>query len=463
MTTISAYSDQADCAASNPSCLSFFRKPIGGAALMAAGHVEVLHWSVESRSAAMSIVAHKLKLPAAGLAASGAPIFTPKIDRPVPSRRFTLDGSRLLEEFLARACDRVRASVQELIPSWQLDGLLLAGGYGRGEGGVLRTRTGDRPYNDLEFYVLLRPSAALWERYDRALHRLGEHLSSQFGLDVEFKCLPSRKLRQSAPSLFYYDLLMGHRRLLGSDSLLEGCDHHGDPTNIPLSEAARLLMNRCSGLLFAAEHLRRSSFGESEADFVQRNIAKAELALGDAILAAHGLYHWSCVERLNRLQSGACAPPVPWLNSLVAHHQSGVQFKLHPFRSKDAREILARRHAQICELAAAVWLWVESRRLDRAFTSIVEYALSSVNKCPETRPFKNALLSLKTFGPSALANALTHYPRERLFTAVSLLLFEPAVCVRHELLSVVQRALETQASGFTEVVGAYRALWVRFN
>jgi hypothetical protein len=154
---------------------------------------------------------------------------------------------------------------------------------------------------------------------------------------------------------------------------------------------------------------------------------------------------------------------VPWLDSLIAHHQSGVEFKLHPFRSNDAREVLARRHAQICELAAAVWLWVESRRLGRGFTSIGEYALSPLDKCPETRPFKNALLSLKTFGPSALANALTHYPRERLFTAVSLLLFEPAVCVRHELLKVVQRALETQASSFAEVVAAYRSLWVRFN
>ncbi|PYL00604.1 MAG: hypothetical protein DME19_04505, partial [Verrucomicrobia bacterium] len=72
---------------------------------------------------------------------------------------------------------------------------------------------------------------------------------------------------------------------------------------IPLCEATRLLMNRCSGLLFARERLECAEFSPVDADFVERNLAKAQLAFGDAVLTAFGRYHWSCLERHKRLKS----------------------------------------------------------------------------------------------------------------------------------------------------------------
>src|SRR4051794_23190626 len=88
-------------------------------------------------------------------------------------QRFTVDGSDELEEHLERTCQTVLAGVLEIVSPQRLEALLLGGGYGRGEGGVLRTETGDRPYNDLEFYVCLR--GRHWSnerRYGAALHRL---------------------------------------------------------------------------------------------------------------------------------------------------------------------------------------------------------------------------------------------------------------------------------------------------
>src|SRR6266545_2727283 len=56
--------------------------------------------------------------------------------------RFTLDGGAELEEHLAHTCESVLAGVRGIIPARKLEALLLGGGYGRGEGGVLRTETG---------------------------------------------------------------------------------------------------------------------------------------------------------------------------------------------------------------------------------------------------------------------------------------------------------------------------------
>src|SRR5439155_17495371 len=84
--------------------------------------------------------------------------------RRLPTPRFTLDGGAELENHLARTCQQVLAGVQSIVPAEKLEAILLGGGYGRGEGGVLKTESGDRPYNYLEFYVCLRGNVWLNEQ-----------------------------------------------------------------------------------------------------------------------------------------------------------------------------------------------------------------------------------------------------------------------------------------------------------
>src|SRR5215471_19950303 len=130
--------------------------------------------------------------------------------------RFTLDGSEELERHLDRTCGQILTQVQTIVPRHKLRGLVLGGGYGRGEGGVLGTLKGDQPYNDLEFYVFVRGSHQLSERiYGSALRDLGRRLSSVAGLHVEFKIDSLDHLRRSPVSIFTYDLVAAHRSLFG--------------------------------------------------------------------------------------------------------------------------------------------------------------------------------------------------------------------------------------------------------
>jgi hypothetical protein len=382
----------------------------------------------------------------------------------VPAR-FTLDGSPELERHLASVCEKVATEVRALIPSAKLDGLLLGGGYGRCEGGVLRTGTGDQPYNDLEFYVFVRGNALFAERkYRAALHAIGHRLSPEAGLEVEFKVLTLEKLRRAAPSMFFYDLVSGHRWLVGDDSLLAGCEHHGAAGDIPLHEATRLLMNRCSGLLFSAERLRRAKFGPDEADFVGRNLAKIQLALGDVLLTAAGQYHWSCQERHERLVRLEHFGNEPWRDALCRQHTAGVGFKLHPVRSTANHRELSQQHTELSGLARQVWLWLENLRLKTDFVSPREYALSAADKCPETSALRNRLVNAKTFGPAAgLPAGSARYPRQRLFHALCLLLWDPEALADAARLQVLQRELNTRAADFAGLVAAYEQLWHRFN
>ena len=380
-------------------------------------------------------------------------------------RRFTVDGSPALEARLLEICAEVRAGVEAIVPPTRLEGLLLGGGYGRGEGGVLRGAEDDAPYNDLEFYVFVRGVRLLAERaFHRQLHELGERLGPAAGVEIEFKLITARSLRGSPTTMFYYDLVCGHREVHGAvEPLLAKCEHHRDASRIPLSEAARLLMNRCSGLLFAAELLERPMFERADSDFVRRNLAKAQLAFGDVILTAEGQYHWSCLERRRRFAQLPLGKELAWAAALKEHHSVGVEFKLHPFRSDEPREPLAAAHRELTALARQLWLWLESRRLGRVFSSIQEYAMTPLNKCPETRAAKNSLINLRIFGRNALSGSAFHYPRERLFNSLALLLFEPEFAGSDQGLQSVQQELDTQAATFPEMIAAYKRLWQRFN
>jgi len=387
----------------------------------------------------------------------------PATIRAAATARFTLDGSEELERHLSQTCEKVLAGIRAIVPSHKLEALLLGGGYGRGEGGVLKTESGDRPYNDLEFYVFIRGNNWLDEwRFGKSLNHLAHELTPEAGVEVELKIISSAKLRRSPASMFYYDLAMGHHRLLGDAKLLGGCVHHCDARNLPLSEATRLLMNRCTGLLLAREKLERVFLTTADADFVCRNLAKAQLAFGDAVLTALGQYHWSCLRRHERLRRVSAAS-APWRDTLQQHHAAGVKFKLHPHQTPLSRADLQTQHENVTAFALKVWLWLENCRLGMDVKSARDYALNPMNKCPDSNPWRNRLVNAKIFGPAAFLAKHSHrHPHERILNALALLLWEPATS-DSELQLWLCAGLRQRPYAQAAPTEIYQELWRQLN
>lgn len=381
------------------------------------------------------------------------------------SPRFTLDGDDALERQLERTCARVLSGIRGLIPAPKLEAVLLGGGYGRGEGGVLRGPAGDRPYNDLEFDVAIKGNRHVNEfRYHRRLDVLGEILTHLAGAEIEFKITSLAELAARPVSMFSYDLIAGHRLLWPRASAphLPGCDHHGCSESIPSAEATRLLMNRCSGLWFARVELEREPFTPAAADFVRRNIAKVQLACGDAVLTACGRYHWSCRERHHRLACLTANEPSPWLDAVLRHHGAGVEFKLHPASGGIPRDALIALHREVTALARQCWLCLEARRLGRAFPSARAYAEDTGDKCPGSPRLLNFLLNLRANGFRLRAHPSPwRHPRQRIFNSLALLLWEPATFTDPDLRRRLGTELNTRASTIDEWIAAYRAVWCR--
>lgn len=386
----------------------------------------------------------------------------PSSTRPEP--RFTPGGSEELERQLEHVCARVLRGVRGLVPARQLEAVHLGGGYGRGEGGVLATPHGERPYNDLEFYVFLRGNrhAGEW-RHARALEVLGEILTANAGAHVEFKIASRAELARQPVSMFSYDLVAAHRRLFGPAQFFAPCAHHGHAPRIPLAEGTRLLMNRFTGLLLARERLAAPGFTPADADFVRRNLAKAELALGDAVLVAQHRYHWSAKERHRRLHFDLAQGSAPeWRDAVLRFHAAGVQFKFHPERSGASREALRELWEQLAPLGLLVWLWLEEQRLGTRFPDACAYALDPRPKFPELREWRGALATLKQVGPRTLLSRDPFEPaRERLVRALALLLWAPGALANPRLIPRLQRELQTDAVAAPAFLRAYLRLWER--
>ncbi len=379
--------------------------------------------------------------------------------------RFTLDGSDQLERHLKRLCDRVMEGIQSCIADSKVEGVVLAGGYGRGEGGVLRLADRDFPYNDLEFYLFLKGNRLLNERkYASSLEALGHRLSPLAGLDVEFKIDSFPRLRGSRVTMFSYDLVSRHRIIAGKADLFNRCEHHLDPRRIEAEEASHLLFNRCTGLLLAKERLLQPRLSAEDLDFLGRNLAKAQMALGDAVLALRGQYHWSCLERQARLAQLDLPPPEPWFPALKGHHAAGVAFKLHPVRNRGPIEELGQMHQEVSGLALKVWLWLESRRLNKSFSTPLQYATDAGHKCCGTAAWRNLLLNLRTFGTRAAADPLVlRYPRERLFSVLPLMLAGCESGAQNRELPRARRLLRASANDWAGLMMAYKQIWSVFR
>lgn len=387
----------------------------------------------------------------------------PRVARlPEMNHRFTLDGSDSLEAFLGSLCQEIAQAICSVIPAKHLKCLLLGGGYGRGEGGVLSSEEGDLPYNDLEFYVIhTRHFLTAQKLYGKGLHQLSATFSQKAGIDVEFKLLSLAQLEGAPVSMFYYDLVSRHFLVVGDESALENCGHHRAAHRIPLHEATRLLMNRCSGLFFSQQRLGCRMLSEDDSDFVYRNILKAKLALGDVILASRGEYHWSCLERHKRISKLETRNDLPEIQAITELHEEGVQFKLHPVRSTRSREELQAEFDVVSSIAKRVWLWLETRRLENKFGDVVAYALDSGDKCPETNDLKNRLINLRLFGVSGLQTG--SYPRERLLRTLPLFLWARNFEQNQKQLKFIQDQLKAGSAEIKELHNRYKFIWEHYN
>ena len=189
-----------------------------------------------------------------------------------------------------------------------LRGVVLGGGYGRGEGGVLMSNNESRLSNDLDFYVVAEDdsSAADLAAIGVALEPISKQWTAKLGVDVDF-CVAKTpwRLKHDEERVMVQELVHGYFDVAGlrGEELFKGVERR-PPDAFPWMEAARLMMNRGVGLMLAHE--------STDSGFIARNINKCILGAGDARLIARGKYAWKALDRAAALGEPLYSAAVEW-------------------------------------------------------------------------------------------------------------------------------------------------------
>lgn len=291
--------------------------------------------------------------------------------------------------------------------------LVLGGGYGRGEGGVMAGPSGPGFSNDLDYFLFDEaPGDAGLQAWCRGI----EHTeSAALGIDVEIKCLRADSIGDPSRSMMFADLVAGHVTVAGDGGFLLRLRAALDFSRIDAAETTRLLWNRGSGMYFA-----RCRMGQDEEMmFVIRNHAKLKLALGDAWLCLNGQYTSLCRERAARLAQAEVPANLP---DLRQWHAEGVAFKFAPFAGGMTWTELAEESRRLIEAWGVLYLATESRRLDRRLADFGAY-LALRRVLPHSSWRKNLALALRDrVQRRAFIRPLGDYPRGGLMRALPCLL-----------------------------------------
>ena len=240
-----------------------------------------------------------------------------------------------LDRLVDDACAGIGREIDALcVPS--LAGVVLGGGYGRGEGGVRENSALELQLksptltlsNDLDFFAITEdgaPEAESVAAIGDALKPISEKWTANLGIDVDFTVKTPWRIRHDQERLMIQELLRGYYDVAGKkgEELFAGMERV-DAAKLPWMEAARLLMNRGMGLLLAKCKIEsveckidgssavESRMPDAEHDFVVRNINKCILGAGDARLIARHAYTWRAEDRARALGDALYGAAVEW-------------------------------------------------------------------------------------------------------------------------------------------------------
>lgn len=167
----------------------------------------------------------------------------------------------------------------------RVSSILLVGGFARGEGTLSR----GRPVNDYDLIATRtrpRPPKGLYPALVADLERT-------LGLHVDLAPVWDARLAFVPRSVFWYEAREAGKTLAGRE--MRSAIRPIAAGTLPLGEGVRLLFNRAAGLLGAADD-------EPDPFVLTLQAVKAHLACAEALLVAHGRYHWSLRTREERFR-----------------------------------------------------------------------------------------------------------------------------------------------------------------
>ncbi len=344
-------------------------------------------------------------------------------------------AEHICRHVLAQVCDIVMRHLDKS----QLCALILLGGYGRGEGGLITHPVSGQlyPHNNFDLLLILNNQMKVTPRLERIISDALTPLRQQAGLGIDISVTSISKMRNANCRVIWYDMRHGHRTLLGDANFVPSLTQH-TVQNIPHWDARNLMINRGS-LLLVNRFLLSQSTPDVYRTTIIKHAMKAIIGYGDALLFCLGKYHWSYAEKQQRMANeNSIAPDFKQL------YLQAMNFRFSPCYAQFQNINLASWNESIVNTLQPVHLRCERQRLnnqDLTWKSYLKYAADNAFWDPESQLknlVKRSLERLRTAG-HRIIEGHSPWTYQALTQAEKLPLCFPYVLYRQEDLSAQQR------------------------
>lgn len=216
---------------------------------------------------------------------------------------FTVRGTNKVEELITSMVEKVAGRVIQNLNEIDYEALIMIGGYGRGEGGVVIQDGIERPHNNFDFVLIVKnldesSASALKKRIMQELTPVIKDIN--FGVDLSV--INENKLRNASCRVIWYDMYRGHKTIFGNADFIPSIKHF-TIANIPDWDARNLLVNRGTLMIINDLLLEKPALTEDFKKLIIKHVVKAIIGYGDTLLYFLDDYDWSYVEKQKRMQN----------------------------------------------------------------------------------------------------------------------------------------------------------------
>lgn len=242
--------------------------------------------------------------------------------------KYTFIYNEKIEALLNSILSSIVADLSDFKFANYIEFLVLGGGYGRGEGGILFDENKNpNLYNDLDFFVISNTKDTnINSKINSFFCELSKKYTKKIGIDVDFsRAFHSKYIQKKLDVLMWREMVLGANILWGDSQKFRNLFKVNESDLPEAKEVEKLLFNRLSGLFFAFQRLQLDSLNSDDFNFISRNINKSILAIADARLIASKCYPFKSVQRLAALKNLLSKD-----DELLIAYQKALLFKQFP-------------------------------------------------------------------------------------------------------------------------------------
>lgn len=289
--------------------------------------------------------------------------------------RLTVKGSVSFEKRLSGVLNDISLDIKALVHNSLYESIVLIGGYGRGEGGVIKLEGIEYPHNNFDFLVISKNISNDESNFLNSLCKsIFDTHTKKLGIFSEFTVITKSKFKMIDPLVITYDMKYGHKVIAGNENFFKD-DNRFEVESIPSWDIRNLLVNRGTLLIINDLILEKEKLSLKDEKTIIKHWIKAIIGYGDSLLFYLGEYNYSYLEKQKRMQKQACVSP-----KFKALYDKAMEFRFEPKYDRYKKFNLKKYHRFLKKELEKIHFQCERLALDNINLDSKDYILKAIDQ-----------------------------------------------------------------------------------